>query len=115
VILFLYGTLLDRRTLRIRAGGAPIQHSAQPAILSGWRRVHLRGTPYPTLRRARDEVAGMVVAMPARGLRQLAAYEGPAYHLRRVSVRTRARRLPARAWIAPGGLKRSWIERRRVP
>ncbi len=99
--LFLYGTLLgDRRLAR-----------SLPATLTGWRRVVLRGTRYPTLRRDRlGVVSGAVVDVPAPVLRRLVAYEGPAYRLVRVVVRTANGKTAAHAWIAPGGTRRSWRE-----
>ncbi len=99
--LFVYGTLLGDR--RLGAGA--------PALLLGWRRVVLRGTRYPTLRRDRGgSVAGAVVDASARVLGQLAAYEGPRYRLTRVVVQTTRGKTAARAWIAPGGTRRPWKE-----
>jgi gamma-glutamylcyclotransferase (GGCT)/AIG2-like uncharacterized protein YtfP len=99
--LFLYGTLLGDRRLGPSA----------PAILMGWRRVGLRGTRYPTLRRDRQgAVSGAVVNVPAAVLRRLVAYEGPAYRLARVVVRTASGKTAAYAWIAPGGTRRPWRE-----
>jgi gamma-glutamylcyclotransferase (GGCT)/AIG2-like uncharacterized protein YtfP len=99
--LFLYGTLLGERRL-----GPSV-----PATLTGWRRVTLRGTPYPTLRRARGgAVSGAVVDVPAPVLRRLVAYEGPTYRLARVVVQTASGKTAARAWIAPGGTRRPWRE-----
>jgi Gamma-glutamyl cyclotransferase, AIG2-like len=73
--LFLYGTLL----------GDPKLGASMPATLPGWRRVELRGTRYPTLRRdRRGAVSGAVVDVPSRLLAHLAAYEGPRYRLTRV-------------------------------
>jgi gamma-glutamylcyclotransferase (GGCT)/AIG2-like uncharacterized protein YtfP len=99
--LFLYGTLLDDHRL-----GPSV-----PATLMGWRRVALRGTRYPTLRRdRRGAVVGAVVDVPAPMLRRLVAYEGPAYRLARVVVRTASGKTAAYAWIAPGGTRRPWRE-----
>ena len=100
--LFLYGTLLGDRRL------AGPQFSA---TLTGWRRVVLRRTPYPTLRRDRGgSVSGVVVDVPSRTLAQLIAYEGPAYRLTRVVVDTPSGKTVAHAWIAPGGTRRAWKE-----
>jgi gamma-glutamylcyclotransferase (GGCT)/AIG2-like uncharacterized protein YtfP len=99
--LFIYGTLLGDQRL---GGGTP-------ATLKGWRRVRLRGTRYPTLRRDRTgDVAGTVVDVPARLLGRLVAYEGPRYRLTRVVVRTPKGNTAAHAWIAPGGTRRPWKE-----
>jgi gamma-glutamylcyclotransferase (GGCT)/AIG2-like uncharacterized protein YtfP len=100
--LFLYGTLLDDHRLA---------RSQVAATLQGWRRVVLRRTPYPTLRRDRSScVPGIVVDVPARTLAQLNAYEGPAYRLTRVVVDTPSGKTAAHAWIAPGGTHRAWKE-----
>jgi len=99
--LFLYGTLLGDRKL-----GPSV-----PATLTGWRRVALRGTRYPTLRRDRQgAVTGAVVDVPAPVLRRLVAYEGPTYRLARVVVQTAAGKTAAHTWIAPGGTRRAWRE-----
>jgi hypothetical protein len=52
VRLFLYGTLAEAAALA-RCGGRPLVASPLPARLAGFERVRLRGTRYPTLRRAR--------------------------------------------------------------
>lgn len=99
--LFVYGTLLGDARLGPRV----------PATLSGWRRVGLRGTRYPTLRRDRNgRVSGAVVDVPARTLAQLAVYEGPSYRLTRVVVATAKRKTAAHAWVAPGATHRPWKE-----
>lgn len=84
--LFLYGTLLDPRLLARFAGRAL---PAAPAKLPGWRRVRLRGTAYPTLRRLRCS-------------------EGPRYRLVPVRARCRGRPVRARAWIAAAATPRAW-------
>jgi gamma-glutamylcyclotransferase (GGCT)/AIG2-like uncharacterized protein YtfP len=103
--LFVYGTLLDDPTI-----GPGV-----PAMLNGWRRVGLRGTRYPTLRRERrGSVAGAIIDVPAQVLARLAAYEGPAYRLRRLVVRTDSGKIAAFAWVAAGATRRSWSPRQRV-
>lgn len=100
--LFLYGTLLDDRRLM----ASPIR-----ATLKGWRRVALRSTRYPTLRRHRSgSVPGVIIDVPSRTFARLNAYEGPAYHLTRVVVETPSGKTAAYAWIAPGGTRRAWKE-----
>jgi gamma-glutamylcyclotransferase (GGCT)/AIG2-like uncharacterized protein YtfP len=97
--LFIYGTLIGDPRLELGA----------PATLTGWRRVALRGTRYPTLRRDRNgAVSGVVVDVPAPVLRRLVAYEGAAYRLARVVVQTAGGNTAAYAWIAPGGVRRAW-------
>ena len=107
--LFLYGTLLDARTLALR-GGQPLPTSrAIPATLPGWRRVAMPGGRYPTLRRGRaDCVRGVLVDVPARAMGRLAAYEGPAYRLTRVVVATPNGKTSAHTWIASAGTRRPW-------
>lgn len=98
--LFVYGTLLDPRLLARLAGRAALPR-AMPARLAGWRRVRLRGTPYPTLLRGPGEVAGLLLPRLApAALARLAAYEGPSYGLRPVLVATRRGPRRARAWVA---------------
>lgn len=103
--LFLYGTLL-RPALLARFAGRAMRQT--PAALPGWRRVRLRGTPYPTLRRARAVVPGALVEVPAAALRRLDAYEGPRYRRVRVTVRAGSRPRAAVAWIAAAVTLRPW-------
>jgi hypothetical protein len=99
--LVLYGTLLDPATLAARSGDPALPMHCQSAVLRGWRRVTLAGTPWPTLRRCSNSfVEGKIVIAGAAALRRLAAYEGPAYRLRRVVLE---QRIPAWTWIASGG------------
>ncbi|WP_439598597.1 gamma-glutamylcyclotransferase family protein [Falsiroseomonas sp.] len=109
--VFLYGTLLDPAVLWRRSGRRFAQGAARPAVLRGWRRVGLRGAPYPTLRRARHHlVPGLVLRLAGAPLRRLIAYEGAAYRLRPVRLLP-VRLLPGRrgpgrpprqaaAWVA---------------
>ena len=98
--IFIYGTLLDPRVLTRFAGRAAFRR-AVPARLSGWRRVGLRGTPYPTLFRAPGEVQGLLLPpLPPESLARLAAYEGASYGLVPVRVTTPRGPRRARAWIA---------------
>ena len=107
MILFLYGTLLDGQTLARRSGVAGLR--GMTAVLTGWRRVTLRRTRYPTLRRARGQhVAGRVVRVPASAVRRLTAYEGPAYRLVRLVVATPIGAVAAWSWIAPAATRRDW-------
>lgn len=98
--VFLYGTLLDAGVFRRRAGTlAPLRH-ALPARLAGYRRVALRGTPYPTLLRAVGEVDGVLVGLAPVPFARLSTYEGASYHLIPVRVWTRHGPRLARAWAA---------------
>lgn len=98
--LFLYGTLLDPRRFARFAGRAPLRR-AMAAHLTGYRRVRLRGTPYPTLRRGAGEVAGLLLPRLApAALARLAAYEGGSYRLVPVRVTTRRGPRRGRAWVA---------------
>jgi gamma-glutamylcyclotransferase (GGCT)/AIG2-like uncharacterized protein YtfP len=103
--LFLYGTLLRPELLARFAGRLP---RLTPADLPGWRRVCLRGTRYPTLRRARASVRGATVDVGATALRRLDAYEGVRYRRVRLTVRGPRRPLPAQAWIAQATTPRPW-------
>ena len=103
--LFLYGTLL-RPSLIARFAGRRV--AMTPAALRGWRRVRLRGTAFPTLRRAPGQVAGAVMDADAATLHRLAAYEGVRYRLQSVIVRTVRGPLPAHAWIAAAATHRPW-------
>ena len=107
--LFVYGTLLDARTLATRGGEPLLETRVVRATLAGWRRVALRGGRYPTLRRHRGgRVPGALVAASARALARLVAYEGPVYRLVRVVVEAPNGRTPAYTWIAPGGTASPW-------
>lgn len=98
--VFVYGTLLDRRVFARFAGRAPLRR-AVPAVLPGWWRVRLRGTPYPTLLRGVGEVRGLLLPrLPPAAFLRLAAYEGASYALVPVRVATRRGPRQARAWIA---------------
>ncbi len=100
--LFLYGTLLDPVVLARMSGRRGLGRRALPARLPGFRRVLLRGTPYPTLVAARGEaVAGLVMEVSGRPLRRLAAYEGPSYRLRPLRVLTPRGPWRVHAWLAP--------------
>jgi hypothetical protein len=105
VRVFAYGTLCDAAVFRRVAGTSGPLDQAQPAILHGWRRVALRGTPYPTLLRdAQAETDGKLLAVTAPVLRRLHIYEGPAYRFLPVTVQVPVRggstRWRAHAWIA---------------
>jgi hypothetical protein len=99
--LFLYGTLLDPRVLARQAGQPGLGRRLLPAWLPGWRRVALRGTPYPTLLRAAGaETAGALLRAGPQALSRLAAYEGAFYRLAPVRVLTSRGPVRARAWMA---------------
>ncbi len=107
--LFLYGTLLDPVTLALRGGQASLSLRPAQATLPGWRRVAMCGGRYPTLRRDRRGVVhGVLVDVQARAMGRLAAYEGPAYRLRRVVVDTPNGKTSACTWIAPAVTQRPW-------
>ena len=109
--LFLYGTLLDPATLAVRGGMAALPRRLRPATLAGWRRVALRGTRYPTLRRERGaRVHGAVLDVPAAALKRLAAYEGTRYRLTRVVVVTPNGKTAAQTWIASAATRLPWKE-----
>ncbi|WP_144299497.1 gamma-glutamylcyclotransferase family protein [Elioraea rosea] len=99
--VFLYGSLMDPAVFARRAGTAEPLASARPGLLEGWRRVTLRGTPFPTLLRAAGEaVDGLVADIPPALLPPLHAYEGALYRFLRVRVLSEGQYLAARAWIS---------------
>jgi gamma-glutamylcyclotransferase (GGCT)/AIG2-like uncharacterized protein YtfP len=101
VIVFVYGTLLDHDVLARVSGEPALPRHLRPARLEGWRRVYLRGTPYPTLVEATGGVVEGAVLRPGpTALRRLSAYEGSAYALTPVTVLTARGPLRAQAWIA---------------
>lgn len=103
--VFVYGTLLDPAVLAARAGRRGLARRASPAALQGWRRVRLRGTPWPTLRRQRGAVVrGLVIGLRGAALRRLMAYEGPAYRLHPVRVLTPRGPCRAAAWVTAAWL-----------
>lgn len=109
--LFLYGTLMDPKTLGRRSGDPGLPRKRQRAWITGWQRVALPGVPWPTLRRVPGgKVSGVTVTVGAAALHRLAAYEGPAYRLKRVVVTTLSGKAAAWTWIAPGGTSRQWNE-----
>lgn len=100
--VFLYGTLRDPAVARRVAGDEGFLREARPALLPGWRRAKLRGTPYPTLVRDPEAaVHGLIAEVPRAVLRRLSAYEGLLYRFVRVRVLCDGATLAARAWIAP--------------
>jgi len=102
VILFVYGTLLDGGVLVRVSGELGLARRMRPARLDGWRRVFLRGTPYPTLLpQAGAAVEGAVLRVGAAALERLSVYEGSAYILAPMRVATARGALRAHAWIAP--------------
>jgi gamma-glutamylcyclotransferase (GGCT)/AIG2-like uncharacterized protein YtfP len=113
--VFLYGMLLDP-TILARRGGPALPGRVVPAALTGWRRVKLRGTPWPTLRRDRaGRVSGAVLEPSAAALARLTVFEEPPYLRRRVVVATARGRAAALVWIAPGATRRAWSPCTRRP
>jgi gamma-glutamylcyclotransferase (GGCT)/AIG2-like uncharacterized protein YtfP len=113
--VFLYGMLLDPVTLT-RYGGPTLPARLIPARLFGWRRVTLRGTPWPTLRRdCTAHVTGAVLHPSAAALARLKMFEEPPYLRRRVVVTTARGKTAAFAWIAPGATSRPWFPRPTPP
>lgn len=108
MILFLYGSLFDPEVWRRQTGALP-RDPGEPARLSGWRRVGLRGSPDPTLRRG-STTPGLLRRVDRRVLRRLIRYEGPRYRLRRVVVATTRGNTVAWTWIAAGATDRPWKE-----
>jgi gamma-glutamylcyclotransferase (GGCT)/AIG2-like uncharacterized protein YtfP len=98
--LFVYGTLTDAAALG-RCAGRPVKAVLFPARLHGFTRVRLRGTRYPTLRRAPGaHVHGVVLRVTADMLVRLQSYESVRYSL--VHVRLHAESGPHRARVFMG-------------
>ncbi len=107
--IFLYGTLADPAGFS-RCAGRPAFHHPIPAVLQGYRRVLLRSTRYPTLRRApRDAVQGVIMRINADMLTRLQNYESARY--RRIPVRLQTPHGPARAvcFMGDAPTRVSWI------
>jgi gamma-glutamylcyclotransferase (GGCT)/AIG2-like uncharacterized protein YtfP len=101
--------LLDPITLT-RHGGPTLPARLIPARLIGWRRVILRGTPWPTLRRNRTaHVTGAILHLSAAALARLRKFEEPPYLRHRVVVTTARGKTAAFAWIALGATSRPWF------
>lgn len=86
---FFYGTLMDPDVLAAVIGRKMLPGRMKPATLAGWRRVGLKGTPYPVIVPgvAADTVAGIVVAgLTAADVRNLKRFEGAAYGIETVTV-----------------------------
>lgn len=99
--LFLYGTLLRPAVLERQARQRGLARRLRPARLSGWARVALRGTPYPTLVPAPGMVTeGALLRCGPAAFAWLVAYEGPSYRLVPVRVLTARGPVRARAWVA---------------
>jgi len=100
VPLFLYGTLLDRRTLARRSGDPGLPRRLRPAVLHGYRRVAFRGTPYPTLIPCPSgRVHGALLRPAPPALAALRRYEGPCYRLVPLRVVTPHGPVRARGWV----------------
>ncbi|MGK7868242.1 gamma-glutamylcyclotransferase family protein [Falsiroseomonas sp. E2-1-a20] len=103
--VFVYGSLLDPLVLARQSGRRGLMRLAVPAVLPGWRRVGLRGTAFPTLVRARGcRTEGVLLRLRGAPMRRLMAYEGAAYRLRWIRVRTARGPRQARAWMAAASL-----------
>lgn len=99
--VFLYGSLMDPAVFARVAGTAAPLEAARPALLAGWRRVVLRGTPFPTL--VRDPAAtvdGLLVEIPSALMPALHRYEGALYRFLAVRVLSGGMTHAARAWVA---------------
>ncbi len=86
---FFYGTLMDPDVLAAVIGRRMLPGRMKPATLAGFRRVGLKGTPYPAIvpGAAAETVAGVVVAeLAAADVRNLKRFEGAAYGIETMSV-----------------------------
>ncbi len=89
MVYFFYGTLCDADVLQLILGYRPSPRQLQPARLPGWRRKRARGRSYPVLLRAAGGRVNGLLFRPARAsdAPRLAAYEGPEYLTRNLTVR----------------------------
>lgn len=97
---FFYGTLMDADVRELVIGRKPGNPDIEPAILSGFRRVYLRGRTYPVVApNPRDSVEGCL----ARGLDRtdrdrLTEFETDEYVAVLRDVRVRSGK-SVRAWV----------------
>lgn len=114
MLLFIYGTLLDPSVLQRVTAEAGLARSALAATAMDWRRVVLRGTPWPTLARlpgARTD--GRLIRPSPAAFARIVAYEGAPYRLVPIAVVTHLGVARARAFVAPerlAELARCWPE-----
>ncbi len=102
MLLFLYGSLRDRRTLARRAGAPALPRRLRPARLAGFSRRPAAGGRFTTLVPARTAtVEGVLLPLGFQSLRRLIAYEGRAWHLTKVHPIGPRGRVLAHAFIAP--------------
>ncbi len=102
MVYFFYGTLCDADVLQLILGYRPSPRQLRPARLPGWRRKRARGRSYPVLLRASGSRVTGLLFRPARAsdAPRLAAYEGPEYLTRDLTVRQgRTVAAPARARV----------------
>ncbi len=106
--LFLYGTLTEPTGFG-RCAGTPVRHAPVPAILHGYERVALRGTRYPTLRRApRAAVHGVIMRVNANMMMRLQNYESSRYRQIPVQLRTPYGRQRALCFMGDAPTKIAW-------
>ena len=105
-LLFVYGTLLDPELFRRVTGVTHRAARARPARLSGYRRVHVHDTRYPTLRRAPGRrTEGLLVGPLAEAaLARVMVYEDGAYALAPVTVETDSGPVTALAFLTAPAL-----------
>jgi Gamma-glutamyl cyclotransferase, AIG2-like len=86
---FFYGSLLDPAIRRAVMGRWAARCRIVPAELDGWRRCRYRRTIYPVLlRKPGAAVRGCLIEdVAAEAASRLAAFEGPAYRVARISAR----------------------------
>lgn len=106
--IFLYGTLMDPAGFGYCAG-RPLRTAPVPAVLPHYRRVHLRGARYPTLRRARGHaVHGVIMRVNADMLVRLQAYESLRYRQIHVRLRTPGGPVRARCFMGDAPTRIAW-------
>lgn len=106
--IFLYGTLTDPAGFG-RCAGRPLRAAPEPAVLPDYRRVHLRGARYPTLRRARGhQVHGVIMRVNADMLVRLQAYESERYQRVRLMLHTPRGRERVLCFMGDAATLRDW-------
>lgn len=112
MLLFLYGSLRDRRTLARRAGAPALPRCLRPARLAGFDRALAEGGRFTTLVPHRAAtVEGVLAPLGFDSLRRLIAYEGRGWHLTKVRPIGPRGRVLAHAFIAPPRAHRTIHER----
>ena len=102
---FFYGTLLDHAVRKAVLGELTARLSVEPAFLSGWKRVHMKGRSYPVVVPDSEfQVDGCLTQeLPAAALTVLDRFEGAEYRRTILEVRTESgEQVSASIYVARG-------------